>query len=168
MSDTTNFMLVFAAIPEAEIPAATAVVNEYGLSESWDLWPPDGGFEAVAPGVMYTSGNARTDIVDEMVPTLVEAAPGAMFYCHTDPAYEYLGSLYLRVPGMDDFQSECDADGNAVVDPESIRAILDQLPDDMTVAEARGAVDDKVRRASGKLWWDVIHGRLKELPAWNN
>jgi hypothetical protein len=47
------------------------------------------------------------------------------WYVYEDPAYEWLGQVWVHVPGFEDFHSDCDADGGTVLTEQTINRILD-------------------------------------------
>lgn len=48
---------------------------------------------------------------------------------HDDPAYEWLGSLQMHVPGLPDFASACDADGKPTPSVNELMSAVDEATD---------------------------------------
>lgn len=46
------------------------------------------------------------------------------WYVYEDPAYEWLGDVRVHVPGFEDFQAECDSDGQPVLSAMKLKNIL--------------------------------------------
>lgn len=51
------------------------------------------------------------------------------FVVHDDPKYEWLGTIHMHVPGLDDFTGECDAEGRVVINGEEIVRLIDKATD---------------------------------------
>jgi len=55
---------------------------------------------------------------------------GCSFAMWEDPKFEWLGSLHMFTPALGCFGSECDADGNTVLSPVKVRALVAAHKDD--------------------------------------
>jgi len=61
---------------------------------------------------------------DECASVLIKLDPNIVFYCWSDPAYEWLGGLVMYTPELGRFDADCDSTGNAVFRAEQIMGFV--------------------------------------------
>lgn len=66
-----------------------------------------------------------------------------------EPAYEYLGSIVLHVPGMEDLAAECDADANVVLNNNHLLKLVEDASD-LT------SLRTEIRRITGENHYDAM------------
>lgn len=76
------------------------------------------------------------------------------FIVHDEPKYEWMGSIFIHVPGLPDFEGECDADGVVQVNAKQLITLLDEASDlDALRAEAAALTGHRHSQAIEKGSW---------------
>lgn len=146
MSDRAPLQLYVYDCPEDQARALLDVLAETGhLAEGWEGDPPD----TLRLGELYGDNQATLDTVDNLAAELVERAPGASWVAWSDPAYEWLGTIYYHTPELGLWHADCDAYGGAVFHLPTVRVVLD-------------ADEDTRARLLGLPWVDAID-KLREI-----
>ena len=79
--------------------------------------------------------SSKAGDVGDVARAIREIDPTAIFQVWEDPAYEYMGTLVISVPGHDLFHADCDSDGSVYLSYDALCAELDS---GKTVAQAYG------------------------------
>jgi uncharacterized protein DUF3145 len=157
MGDVTNGQLtVYQCSPKEALEFLSFISDNYlaldwGSSES----TPD---DAVMLDRVY-GGEASVGMV--LNASLSTDAPDSVYMMFTDPKYEFLGSLEIYTPELGVFQAECDAEGNVVLSPGDLIAMIDAAADGgQSIEQLRMTV----QKALGQPWFDAIKN-MPEQPA---
>lgn len=106
MTDRDTLTVSLHHVPDADHAAVLAVLANRDFNYDWGPLPET----LVIDGVYVRPDTKATP--EEVAADIKAASPRAAFEVHSDPRYEWLGTIIKVVPGMDDFTGDCDADGN--------------------------------------------------------
>lgn len=135
MGDRTAFQLYLHEVPKGKAKAVAAVFNEYALESDWGEMGTDWGAGDVRVAMM----NKPTAVDDQLNAggsEYIAAALsklGATFFLWEDPMHEWMGQLYYSHPQLGDFDSECDANGQPLIEAYTINMILKESNSDREV-----------------------------------
>lgn len=149
MSDYAPFQITIHDCPPEQRAAVLDIIGDdgYALVKEWT----DAIGDELEIGTAYTADEARLDTHADIAAEIIEAAPGATFYCWTDPKYEYTGAGVAYAPDLGRFDFECSADGEPLFSARVATEAL-SLPD-----------DERVRKL-GIPWTDRV-AKLRAEPA---
>lgn len=165
MSDRSYAQVVVYDCPEEQRAAARAAIFEAFGGESineqphTDTAPGSDRWDSarwvrtaeLVLGERYGSDECSLDMNATLAAAIIEAAPGATFAAWVDPKYEYAGMLTMYSPDLGQFDSECDANGNATITSYRVRQILATNPPDAIAGALRAELgltwDERIRAA---------------------
>ena len=146
MGDQTNLTMRIASTDAAVRAAAREAFENYsGGMLHWDEQEDD---NSLFIGANECAVGSASDLAGDLDQVIAEGETDFAYYVHEDPAYEWLGSVVIHVPGLTpDYTGECDADGV----PALLTAHLDQLLAIEDDAELRV----QLRMRSGRVHLDA-------------
>jgi hypothetical protein len=123
MSDRTNLtMTVLSTDPEVRAGARAAFEEYSGGDMHFEDVDDDTEIMIGANEVVVGSAS---DLARDLDALIEQGEKDFAYYVHEDPAYEWLGSVVIHVPGLTpDFMGSCDADGMPVLEAAHIDEIL--------------------------------------------
>jgi hypothetical protein len=119
MSDRTSVQLYVYDAPRHEVHAVLAVIDEYELGE---YEPP--AADRVSLATEYAGHDISCGSAEWIAGKLLNTAPGTSFMVWEDPAYEWLGAVWMHAPDLGTFRAESDANGQAQFNHQDVRALL--------------------------------------------
>lgn len=161
MGDYSPFQLQIHSVGNGReaLEFANFIAN-FGLGQNWDS-----NHNGTAPTELYLTGttygdsDASTGIYEDAT-ALAAKVPNSVYVAWTDPKYEWLGTIVIHVPGLGVFTADCNADGQPVMSNNALQELIDQQPDDMTIAEFR----EVLGKATGQPWFDAIEDLPEDRP----
>lgn len=99
---------------------------------------------------MYADIEAGT--LDRLAEDL--ASLGVTFLAFTEPVGEFAGDLYINVPDLGLFNSECDGNGNATIPAYRLLELADEATD---LDELKATLNERL----GRAWSDTIKPLLE-------
>lgn len=101
----------------------------------------------------HTYGSASEDVGN----AVAAKAPGATFLTWTDPAHDWLGSLFAYEPELGAFQCDCDANGAPIPPESAVRAAV------LRSLRLRGDSAESMERCLDELYGTAWFSRIDEL-----
>lgn len=142
MSDRTCATATIHFCPPHRRRGVLKILVSHGLD---DETPEADGTtaEGVTVGEAYVCHEIPCGSAAECVDDLIHCAPEVAFTIYEDPAYEWVGTVWIYVPGLGLFVAACDTSGEPMFTQQQVLA-LESGP-------------DEVRRAGlGVPWRDAI------------
>lgn len=125
MPDQTAASLTLHSCLPHRVRAVRAVLEQHDFIDSTD----DQGRVSVTLGVPYTvSESFPVGDSAAVSRALMEAAPEVSFTVYEEPAYDWLGEIFVYVPHLGVFPASCDNSGTPLLPQPYLLNIEDQEP----------------------------------------
>ena len=147
MSDRTNlYMSVVSTNPEILARARTRLEEYSGGAEHYEDEQTD---TELTIGANECRVGSALELAQWLEGDIAEFEEDFAYYVYEDPAYEWLGTICIHVPGLTpDYEGNCDADGGPVLSPHQITELLN--------IDADAELRVQLRLKSGRPWTEAF------------
>ena len=134
--DRTYGTCVIVECPEDGRADAARILSEYGFDVGDEL-----DFDVAYGGVEIPVGTAS-----DVASSLREAVPGSSFWVQEDPAYEFMGEVWMYTPELGMYGGVCDSNGHVVLRATTVENLL-----------GRADIEDALFTLTGKAWREALN-----------